>query len=63
MDMKLGTINKELSKAFMARDKEIFAEAQNREKKKKRKNVLKKKSHKGDFKSLFEDFHSIDFLG
>ena len=43
MDMKLGTINNELSKAFMARDKEIFAESQDREKKKKRKNVLKKK--------------------
>ena len=34
MDVKLGTINNELSKAFMARDKEIFAESQNREKKK-----------------------------
>lgn len=63
MDMKLGTINKELSKAFMARDKEIFAESQDREKKKKRKKVSKKKSNKGDFKSLFEDFHSIDLLG
>ncbi len=63
MDMKLGTINNELSKAFMARDKEIFAESQDREKKKKRKNVLKKKSNKSDFKSLFEDFHSIDLLG
>ena len=63
MDMKLGTINNELSKAFMVRDKEIFAESQDREKKKKRKNVLKKKSKKSDFKSLFEDFHSIDLLG
>ena len=63
MDMKLGTINNELSKAFMVRDKEIFAESQDREKKKKRKNFLKKKSKKSDFKSLFEDFHSIDLLG
>ena len=63
MDMKLGTINNELSKAFMARDKEIFAESQDREKKKKRKKVLKKKSNKGDFKSLFKDFNSIDILG
>ena len=63
MDMKLGKINSELSKAFMVRDKEIFAESQDREKKKKRKKVVKKKSHKGDFKSLFEDFHSIDLLG
>ena len=63
MDVKLGTINNELSKAFIARDKEIFAESPNREKKKKRKKVLKKKSNKSDFKSLFEDFHSIDLLG
>ena len=63
MDMKLGTINNELSKAFMARDKEIFAQFQDREKKKKRKKVLKKKSNKGDLRSLFEDFHSIDLLG
>ena len=63
MDMKLGTINNELSKAFMARDKEIFAQFQDREKKKKRKKVLKKKSNNSDFKSLFEDFHSIDLLG
>ena len=63
MDMKLGKINNELSKALMLRDKEIFAESQDREKKKKRKKFVKKKSHKGDFKSLFEDFHSIDLLG
>ena len=61
--MKLGTINNEISKAFMARDKEIFAEFQDREKKKKRKKVLKKKLNKGDLRSLFEDFHSIDLLG
>ena len=42
MDTKLGTINNELSKAFMVRDKEIFAESQDREKKKKRKKVVKK---------------------
>jgi len=41
--MKLGTINKELPKAFMARDKEIFAESQDREKKKKKKKRFEKK--------------------
>jgi len=34
MDMTLGKINNELSKAVMARDKEIFAESQDKEKKK-----------------------------
>ena len=61
--MKLGTINNELSKAFIAREKEIFADSRDREKKKRSTKVLKKKSTKVSYKSLFEDFHSVDLIG
>ena len=63
MDMKLGIARSDLSNAFIRREKEIYADAKDKEKKKQKAKILKKKSNKGDFKNLFENFHSIDFFG
>jgi len=63
MNMKFGINKTNLSKAFIARDKEIFADSRDREKKKRSTKVLKKKSTKVGYKSLFEDFHSVDLIG
>ena len=63
MDMKFEINKTNLYKAFIARDKEIFADPKDREKKKKNTRVLKKKSTKVSHKSLFEDFHSVDLIG
>jgi hypothetical protein len=63
MDMKFEINKTNLSKAFIARDKEIFAESKDREKKKKNTRVLKKKLTKVSYKSLFDDFHRVDLIG
>ena len=63
MDMKFGINKTNLSKAFIARDKEIFADSRDREKKKRSTKVVKKKSTTVSYKSLFEDFHSVDLIG
>ena len=63
MDMKLGITRSDLPNAFIRRDKEIYAEAEDKEKKKQKAKILKKKSNKDDIKNIFENFHSIDFLG
>ena len=63
MDMKLGISRSDLSNAFITREKEIYADAKDKEKKKRTTKVLKKKSKKDGFKSVFENFHSIDLLG
>jgi len=63
MDMKLGINRRDLSNAFVTREKEIFADAKDKEKKKQKAKILKKKSNKDSFKSIFENFHSIDLLG
>ena len=63
MDIKLGINRRDLSNAFVTREKEIFADAKNKEKKKQKAKILKKKSNKDSFKSIFENFHSIDLLG
>ena len=63
MDMKLGINRRDLSNAFVTREKEIFADAKDKEKKKQKAKILKKKSNKVGFKSIFENFHSIDLLG
>ena len=63
MDMKFGINKTNLSKAFIARNKEIFADSRDREKKKTSTKVLKKKSTKVSYKSLFEDFYSVDLIG
>ena len=63
MDMKLGITRSDLPNTFITRDREIYAEAEDREKKKQKAKIVKKKSNKSDLKDLFENFHSIDFLG
>ena len=63
MDMKLGINRRGLSNAFVTREKEIYADAKDKEKKKKKEKILKNKSNKDSFKSIFENFHSIDLLG
>ena len=63
MDMKLGITRSDLPNTFITRDKEIYAEAEDREKKKQKAKIVKKKSNKSDLKDLFENFHGIDFLG
>ena len=63
MDMKLGMSIRDLSNAFVTREKEIYADAKNKEKKKQKAKILKKKSNKDGFKRVFENFHSIDLLG
>ena len=63
MDMKLGINRGDLSNAFIRREKEISADSKDKEKKKQKAKILKKKSNKDDIKNIFENFHSIDFLG
>ena len=63
MDLKLGIARSDLSNAFIRREKEIFADAKDKEKKKQKAKILKKKSNKDSFKNIFENFHGIDFLG
>ena len=63
MDMKLGIARSDLSNAFIRREKEIYADAKDKEKKKQKAKILKKKPNKDNFKNVFENFHSIDFLG
>ena len=61
--MKLGINRRDLSNAFVTREKEIYADTKDKEKKKRTTKILKKKSNKDGFKSIFENFHSIDLLG
>ena len=63
MDMKIGIARSDLSKVFIRREKEIYADAKDKEKKKQKTKTLKKKSNKDGFKNIFENFHSIDLLG
>ena len=63
MDMKLGIARSDLPNAFIRREKEVYADSKDREKKKQKSKILKKKSSKSEFKGLFDNFHSIDFLG
>ena len=63
MDMKLGINRRDLSNAFIRREQEIYADSKDKEKKKQKAKILKKKSNKDDIKNIFENFHSIDFLG
>ena len=63
MDMKLGINRSDLSSAFITREKEIYADSKDKEKKKRSTKILKKKSNKDSYKSIFEHFHSIDILG
>ena len=60
MDTKLRINRLDLSNAFITRDKGFYADLKDKEKKKKRKK--EKKSNKDCYKSIFENFHSIDLL-
>ena len=61
--MKLGISRSDLSNAFVTSEKKINADAKDKEKKKQKAKILKKKSNQDGFKSVFENFHSIDLLG
>ena len=63
MNLKLGIARSDLSNAFIRREKEIYADTKDKEKKKQREKFLKKKSNKDNFKNIFENFHGVDFLG
>ena len=63
MDLKLGIARSDLFNAFIRREKEIYADTKDKEKKKQKAKILKKKSNKDNFKNIFENFHGIDFLG
>jgi hypothetical protein len=59
MDTKLRINRLDSSNAFITRDKGFYADLKDKEKKKKN---SKKKSNKDCYKSIFENFHSIDLL-
>ena len=63
MDIKLGIKRSDLPNAFIRREKEIYADTKDKEKKKQKAKILKKKSNKDNLKNIFENFHGIDFLG
>ena len=63
MDMKPGINRSDLSNVFITREREIYADSKDKEKKRQRKKILKKKSTKDSCKGIFENFHSIDILG
>ena len=54
--MKLGISRSDLSNAFVTSEKKINADAKDKEKKKQKAKILKKKSNKDGFKSIFENF-------
>ena len=51
--MKLGINRRDLSNAFVTREKEIYADAKDKEKKKQKAKILKKKSNKDSFCLLY----------
>ena len=63
MDMKPGINRSDLSNVFITREREIYADSKDKEKKRQRKKILKKKSGKDGYKGIFENFHSIDLIG
>jgi hypothetical protein len=63
MEMVLGINKNVLSKAFIERDREIYADSKDKEKKRKKRNFSKKKFIKDKQNNIFENFHSIDLIG
>ena len=63
MEMVLGINKNVLSKAFIEREREIYADSKDKEKKRKKRNFSKKKSIKDKQNNIFENFHSIDLIG
>ena len=63
MEMVLGINKNLLSKAFIEREREIFADSKDKEKKRKKRNFSRKKFIKDKQDDIFENFHSIDLIG
>ena len=63
MEMVLGINKNVLSKAFIEREREIYADSKDKEKKRKKKNFSRKKFIKDKQNNIFENFHSIDLMG
>ena len=63
MEMVLGINKNVLSKAFIEREREIYADSKDKEKKRKKRNFSKKKFIKDKQDNIFENFHSIDLIG
>ena len=63
MDMKPGISRSDLSNMFIKREREIYADSKDKEKKRQRKKILKNKSGKDSYKGIFENFKSLDLLG
>lgn len=63
MEMVLGINKNLLSKAFIEREREIFADSKDKEKKRKNRNFSRKKFIKDKQNDIFENFHSIDLIG
>jgi hypothetical protein len=63
MEMVLGINKNVLSKAFIEREREIYADSKDKEKKRKKRNFSKKKFIKDKQNNIFENFHSIDLIG
>ena len=63
MEMVLGINKNVLSKAFIEREREIYADSKDKEKKRKKKNFSRKKFIKDKRNNIFENFHSIDLIG
>ena len=63
MEMVLGINKNVLSKAFIEREREIYADSKDKEKKRKKRNFSKKKFIKDKQNNIFENFHSIDLMG
>ena len=63
MEMVSGINKNFLSKAFIEREREIYADSKDKEKKRKKRNFSKKKFIKDKQNNIFENFHSIDLIG
>ena len=63
MEMVLGINKNVLSKAFIEREREIYADSKDKEKKRKKRNFSKKNFIKDKQNNIFENFHSIDIIG
>ena len=63
MEMVLGINKNVLSKAFIEREREIYADSKDKEKKRKKRILSKKKFIKDQQNNIFENFHSIDLIG
>ena len=63
MEMVSGINKNVLSKAFIEREREIYADSKDKEKKRKKRNFSKKNFIKDKQNNIFENFHSIDLIG